>query len=1079
MRDRLAAALLGLMLALASGAMGAHAEPRLNVSMSHAAAISSIAFSPDGATLLTGSFDSSLRLWEASSGRELRRFVGHAGAVSKVAFLAGGKTCVSFSVSDHTIRFWDLASASSYKTIDFGKYYGHLDFAVSPDGTRIAYSDKDGKDKDYHDIEYTIVLDASSFKILGRFNTKESGSTKAFSPDGRSLVISHDTDYDSAVRLWEVGAPKEARALAKLGQAGTWTLAYSPEGRTAFVGYTNGTAKLWDTQTGKILKSLPSSDKCLSSSTFSRDGSLVAALSGGNVVVWDVATGKARTTKAFPEANVIAFSPHADSIAVGLKDGSLRAFDAGLEALDLRLGGTASPNAALELGESGGSVVAIAKDGSAALWDLSSLRMKKVLADESLGYFMSKGKRIELPRSLKSRKEIALSPDGKLAAYRSEAWKVSIVDLAGHLPLRDLSLPSWAEFGVREMAIGPDNRTLALIVGNDSKNIDYVIKEAAREKQILLFDMTTGKSRALVGSINQVSAIAFSPDMRTIASGSYGIKDEGVILWDIASGTKRKILDVEDASPWIKALAYSKDGSILAAGDNSGKGFVFDAGSGKKVAELSGRLDSLVFDASGKRLVSGGSEGVLRVWDAASGKEIAASVISPEGDWVAWTPDGFFDGTEAAARNALFVVDGWRTYGIDQFYERYRRPDIIASRLRGDADQAAALAPAGIKLGFASPPSLTLSIKKADGSFGVPADDLALRGLAVVSTQATSWLVTEGSITVRLSAADSGGGLDGVALFYAGKAIAEVSRASAAGSFAADYAVALVEGENALKGVGYSRDRTESSPLEIKVAYRPLKAERPRLFVLAAAADSYRNSKYDLNFALADARGFAAALSPVARKVFEGVDIIELYDKDLTQASLRAALEAIRAKAKPQDAFIFFYAGHGIAVAEGRQNVFYFVLPAVTVMNDADRLKADGFNTAQLRELVASIPASKQMLLVDACNSGAFLEGYAIRGAAEENALAQLQRSSGVALFSSSTEEQFANEVKDLGHGLFTWALIQGLKGEAATKDGKITAASLKAYIDDAVPLLAQKYRGSEQFPLAKISGQDFPIGTR
>ncbi len=102
-----------------------------------------------------------------------------------------------------------------------------------------------------------------------------------------------------------------------------------------------------------------------------------------------------------------------------------------------------------------------------------------------------------------------------------------------------------------------------------------------------------------------------------------------------------------------------------------------------------------------------------------------------------------------------------------------------------------------------------------------------------------------------------------------------------------------------------------------------------------------------------------------------------------------------------------------------------------------------------------------------------------VRGAAEENALAQLQRSAGIALFSASTDQQFANEVKDPGHGLFTWALMQGLKGEAATKDGKITASSLKAYIDDAVPLLAQKYWGSEQFPLAKVSGQDFPVGLR
>lgn len=148
-------------------------------------------------------------------------------------------------------------------------------------------------------------------------------------------------------------------------------------------------------------------------------------------------------------------------------------------------------------------------------------------------------------------------------------------------------------------------------------------------------------------------------------------------------------------------------------------------------------------------------------------------------------------------------------------------------------------------------------------------------------------------------------------------------------------------------------------------------------------------------------------------------------------------------------------------------------------MNDPESLREHRISAAELLDMFAGLPANKQMHLVDACNSGAFLEGYGLYGAAEENALAQLQRSAGIALFSASTDSQFAGEVKDLGHGLFTYALIQGLGGAAATKDGKITAASLKSYIDDAVPQLSLRYRGSEQYPLAKMSGQDFPLGVQ
>jgi hypothetical protein len=428
------------------------------------------------------------------------------------------------------------------------------------------------------------------------------------------------------------------------------------------------------------------------------------------------------------------------------------------------------------------------------------------------------------------------------------------------------------------------------------------------------------------------------------------------------------------------------------------------------------------------------------------------------------------------------ILDGLAVYTIDQFFENYYRPDIVAARLQ-NADTTG-LASSALANGFATPPEVTIAVKTKSGDFQVPA---ATQGLTLgtgTSAATKDWLVERGCVTLRVSAKDNGGGIDGVRLFNSGKAVGEDVRGlSVVGvgkaTYSRDFTVSLLDGANDFRAVAFSRDRTESNPFELKITYTPPAGSTSRLFVLAAAADGYRNGKYNLNFALADAQGFVASIKPAAQKIFSEVQVTEVYEKDLTHDKLVAALTAIQARARPQDVFIFFYAGHGIAVPEGKQNIFYFVLPGVTVMNDPEKLKAAALSSAELRDLVGSIPANKQMLLVDACNSGAFLSGFALRGAAEENALAQLQRSAGIAIFSASTDVQFANEVKDIGHGVFTWALMQGLDGAAATNDGKITAASLKAYIDDAVPLLSQKYRGSEQFPQALVSGQDFPIGVK
>ncbi|MGA2642100.1 MAG: caspase family protein, partial [Spirochaetia bacterium] len=232
-----------------------------------------------------------------------------------------------------------------------------------------------------------------------------------------------------------------------------------------------------------------------------------------------------------------------------------------------------------------------------------------------------------------------------------------------------------------------------------------------------------------------------------------------------------------------------------------------------------------------------------------------------------------------------------------------------------------------------------------------------------------------------------------------------------------------------------------------------------------------------LNFALADANGFLDAIEPVAGRLFLTVNVTTLFDAQLTRESLIKALADIQARAKPDDVFVFFYAGHGIAMPEGKQTDFYFVLPAVTGMSAPEKVKAGGLSSAELRDFAAQIPAMKQMLLVDACNAGAFAEGFALRGAAEELALAQLARSSGAVVITATTDQQSASEIAALRHGVFTYAIIEGLGGKAAKPDGSITANSLRLWVDDAVPELSKEYNGSEQFPTTFMFGQDFPLG--
>jgi uncharacterized caspase-like protein len=160
---------------------------------------------------------------------------------------------------------------------------------------------------------------------------------------------------------------------------------------------------------------------------------------------------------------------------------------------------------------------------------------------------------------------------------------------------------------------------------------------------------------------------------------------------------------------------------------------------------------------------------------------------------------------------------------------------------------------------------------------------------------------------------------------------------------------------------------------------------------------------------------------------------------------------------------------------------FYLVPHDVTnIFGDDEQLAAKGFSAKQLKEYCVKIKPQKQLIVLDACQAGGAVETFAIRGVTEEKAIAQLARSAGVVVLAASGTRQYATEFSQLGHGVFTYALLKGLDGEAdggTAPDGKITVKELEAYLNDKVPELTRKYRGSAQYPNSYARGQDFPLG--
>ena len=94
----------------------------------------------------------------------------------------------------------------------------------------------------------------------------------------------------------------------------------------------------------------------------------------------------------------------------------------------------------------------------------------------------------------------------------------------------------------------------------------------------------------------------------------------------------------------------------------------------------------------------------------------------------------------------------------------------------------------------------------------------------------------------------------------------------------------------------------------------------------------------------------------------------------------------------------------------------------------------------------------------------------------DRKALSQLSRSTGPHVVAATTTDQFAAEVKDLGHGVFTYTLLEGLKGKAAGGSDTVTVLKLMGYIEEQLPEITKRYKQEAPFPVVDSRGMDFPL---
>ncbi len=555
----------------------------------HSGWIWACVFSPDGKRILTAGDDSTARLWEAKSGKEIRRFEGHSGWIRACAFSPDGKRILTAGIGS-TARLWDVESGEEIR-----QFEGHtgriLACSFSPEGKHILTAGSDS----------TVRLwEAESGKEIRRFEGHSGWIWAcAFSPDGTCILTAGD---DSSTRLWEAESGKEIRRFEAYSG---WirACAFSPDGKRILTAGDDSSARLWDAESGKEIRLFEGHLGFIRACAFSSDGRrILTAGDDRSARLWEAESGKEiRRFEGYScELNACVFSPNGKHILTAGDDRTAGLWDAERGKEIRRFEGHSGWIRTCSFSPDGKRILTAGDDSTARLWDVES--GAEIVRFEAYSGWI---------------RACSFSPEGKHILTAGSDSTARLWDVESGKEIQRFE--SHSGF-IRACAFSPDGNSI-LTAGDDS---------TAR-----LWDVESGKEIGrFKGHLDCIRTCAFSPDgKRILTAGS----DRTARLWDVESF--KEIGRFEGHSCWILTCAFSPDGKhILTAGDDSAAR-LWESESGKEISRFeghSGGIQACAFSPDGQRILTAGSDSTARLWEANSGFEFFARSVAGN-SWILWS----------------------------------------------------------------------------------------------------------------------------------------------------------------------------------------------------------------------------------------------------------------------------------------------------------------------------------------------------------------------------------------------------------------------------------------------------------